>query len=59
MTIHSDVVPVPASPAAPPVETAFVDAFAQEIVSFSAAREINERRARIENPELLRRLRGL
>ena len=59
MTIHSDVVPVPASPVAPPVETAFVDAFAQEIVSFSAAREINERRAQVESPEMLRRLRSL
>ncbi|HEY8574619.1 hypothetical protein [Phenylobacterium sp.] len=59
MSIQSDVVPVPASPAIPPVEAVLVDAFAEEIVSFSAAREINERRARIENPELLRRLRGL
>ena len=59
MNIQSDVVPVPASPATPPVETTFVDAFAQEIVSFSAAREINERRAQVESPELLRRLRSL
>ena len=59
MSLQSDVVPVPASLLAAPVEPVLIDPFAEEVVSFSPAREINERRARIENPELLRGLRGL
>ena len=56
----TDVVPVPASnPVLPPeaIELAFFPA--EDAPTLSLAQEINARRAQIENPELLRRLRGL
>ena len=55
----TDVVPVPASPAAPPVEPTDLGFLSEEARDFSQHREINERRVRVENPELLRRLRSL
>lgn len=55
----TDVVPVPASPVMPPVEPADFGFFPEEARDFSQHREINERRVRVENPELLRRLRSL
>ena len=59
MAVQSDLVTVPASPAMPPVEPADFGFLPEEIIPFSAAREINERRAQVESPELLRRLRSL
>jgi hypothetical protein len=59
MAVQSDVTTVPASPVMPPIEPADFGFVADEIVPFSDAREINERRARIESPEMLRRLRSL
>ena len=57
MTSLSDVVPVPESQsyAQPP----FDRATRREAQGAEELREINERRARVENPEMLRRLRGL
>jgi hypothetical protein len=57
MTSPSDVVPVPesvrfASTVATPRQE-------EDAVSMSPYQEINERRARIENTELLQQLRGL
>src|SRR4051812_23810327 len=57
MTSLNDVVPVPESPsyAQPP----FDHASRHAAHTADELREINERRARVENPEMLRRLRGL
>ncbi|HEY2358799.1 MAG TPA: hypothetical protein VGH86_15200 [Phenylobacterium sp.] len=56
MTTPGDVVPVTESAAysAPPPDTPVED-----VGSVSQFQEINERRARVENAELLRHLRGL
>jgi hypothetical protein len=53
----TDVVPVPESAFTPPADPADFGFIAEEPRDFH--RELNERRARTENPELLRRLRGL
>ena len=57
MTSPSDVVYEPSTPAyvAPPVELSSLDA----AEALSTHQEINERRARVENSELLQHLRGL
>lgn len=55
----TDVATAPASPASPPVEPVELAFFPEEVRDFSQHREINERRGRVENPELLRRLRSL
>ena len=57
MTSLSDAVPAPESPSysQPP----FDRPSRHEAHSADELREINERRARVENPEMLRRLRGL
>jgi hypothetical protein len=57
MSVPSDVIRVPAFPALPvrPVINEATDAAPPP----SLHQEINARRARVENPELLRRLRGL
>jgi hypothetical protein len=59
MSVPSDVVPAPVTPAfqapfAKPVFEHDVDEDATRVF-----REINARRAQVENPEMLRRLRGL
>jgi len=59
MSVPSDVVATPVSPAfqtAPFVEPSFEHTPDEEARAF---REINTRRAQLENPEMLRRLRGL
>jgi hypothetical protein len=53
----TDVVPVPAYSAPPPVDPADFGFVPDEPRDLH--RELNERRAKTENPELLRRLRGL
>ncbi|HEY8617822.1 hypothetical protein [Phenylobacterium sp.] len=55
MNAPNDVIPVPASPAIPPI----APPAAEDRVPPSLFQEINARRAQVENPELLRRLRGL
>jgi hypothetical protein len=53
MTTSSEVAPVSESLAYPP------QALDEDAVAQSLFQEINERRARVENPELLQHLRGL
>jgi hypothetical protein len=53
MTTPHDVVPVQESLAYPP------QALDEDLASASPFQEINERRARVENAELLQQLRGL
>ena len=53
MTTLEDAVSAPETLAQPPAEPAFDDA------GLSLFQEINERRARVENAELLHHLRGL
>lgn len=56
----TDVVPVPASTHKPPPEPIELAFFPEdEAPSLSFAQEVNARRALIENPEMLRRLRSL
>ena len=55
----TDVVPVPVSAVMPPPEPADFGFLAEEPREAALHREINERRVRIENPEMLRRLRSL
>jgi hypothetical protein len=52
MTTPHDVVPAPESLSLPPQSD-------DEIIAFDSSQEINERRARVENTELLQHLRGL
>ncbi|WP_297696819.1 hypothetical protein [Phenylobacterium sp.] len=59
MTTSSDVVPTPASDAIMPGREAFAAPLDEDADPVNLYQEINERRARIENAELLRRLRGL
>ncbi|MCR5880311.1 hypothetical protein [Phenylobacterium sp. J367] len=56
MAADADVLAVPVSPN---YEAPFALAFEDDEAEMSPHQEINERRARVENPELLRRLRGL
>jgi hypothetical protein len=58
MSVPSDVVPVPLTPAFPGpfADLVFEPDQDEEATRF---REINARRAQVENPEMLRRLRGL
>jgi len=58
MTVEADAVRVPASPVVPPGDGFEILPFGEE-APLSPHRQINERRAQIENPELLKRLRGL
>jgi hypothetical protein len=53
----TDVVTVPAYSAPPPADPADFGLIPEEPRDFH--RELNERRAKTENPEMLRRLRGL
>lgn len=63
MTPETDIVPTPQSPilahAAQGRAEALTTPIEMEAGAASLFQEINERRARIENPELLRHLRGL
>jgi hypothetical protein len=58
MAAETDVLTMPAAPTFEPALTAPFEAEAEQAEP-SFHQEINARRARIENPELLRRLRGL
>jgi hypothetical protein len=61
MSVPSDVVPAtppPLFPPAPYAEPAF-DRVDEDDEATRVFREINARRAQVENPEMLRRLRGL
>ena len=58
MAAETDVLTMPAAPAFEPVLALPFEADA-EVAAPSLHQEINARRARVENPELLRRLRGL
>jgi hypothetical protein len=53
MTTPSDVVPLTESPSPPPTP------LDEDLGPLSLFQEINERRARVENAELLAHLRGL
>jgi hypothetical protein len=55
----TDVVPVPASDPSFAVDPTDFALLPEEPAAFSRHREINERRATVENPEMLRRLRSL
>lgn len=55
----TDVITVPASVIMPPPEPADFGFMAEEPREGAFHREINERRGRVENPEMLRRLRSL
>jgi hypothetical protein len=59
MTTPSDVVSVPESLTFPSAATAAAARREDATAPVSLAQEINERRARVENPELLQHLRGL
>jgi|GEM_PF-1651492 len=58
MSLERDVASAPASPLLP-IEPALALPLDEDTGPLSLHQEINERRARIENAEMLRRLRGL